>query len=131
MCKNWDNVLKKVEGRLKKWKWILPHMSFRGRTLVINNLASSMLWHRLSCVYPPVQLLTKIQAVLVDFFWDRLHWVPQSVLFLPKEEGGQGLIHLASRGAAFRLCFIQRLLVGPIDLVWRPLARTVLLSHCF
>ncbi|KAI3372190.1 hypothetical protein L3Q82_007029 [Scortum barcoo] len=38
------------------------------------------------------------EAVLVvDFFWDRLHWVPQSILFLPKEEGGQGLVHLASR----------------------------------
>ncbi|KAI3373012.1 hypothetical protein L3Q82_023446 [Scortum barcoo] len=46
-------------------------------------------------------LLSRIQAVLVDFFWDRLHWVPQSILFLPKEEGGQGLVHLASRGAAF------------------------------
>ncbi len=126
MCKNWDNALEKVEGRLKKWKWILPHMSFRGRTLVINNLVSSMLWHQLLCIDPPTQLLAKVQAILVDFFWDRMHWVPQSVLFLPKEEGGQGLIHLASRGAAFRLQFIQRFLVGPRDLVWRPLARTIL-----
>lgn len=27
-CKNLDNVLEMVEGRLKRWKWILPHMSF-------------------------------------------------------------------------------------------------------
>ncbi|KAI3375657.1 hypothetical protein L3Q82_003721 [Scortum barcoo] len=66
------------------------------------------------------------KRVLVDFFWDKLHWVPQSVLFLPKEEGGQGLVHLASRGAAFRLQFIQRLLSGPKDLVWRPLAYCIL-----
>lgn len=26
----------------------------------------------------------KIQAVLVDFFWGPLHWVPQSVLFLSR-----------------------------------------------
>ncbi|KAI3372192.1 hypothetical protein L3Q82_007049 [Scortum barcoo] len=45
-----------------------------------------------------------------------------------KEEGGQGLVHLASRGAAFRLQFIQRLLTGPADLVWRPAARAVLAS---
>ncbi|KAI3371742.1 hypothetical protein L3Q82_023599 [Scortum barcoo] len=60
----------------------------------------------------------------------RLHWLPQAVLFLPKEEGGQGLVHLASRGAAFfRLQFIQRLLLyGPQDLVWRPLAQLTLRS---
>ncbi len=68
VCRNWDNVLEKIEGRLKKWKWILPHMSFKGRVLVINNLASSMLWHRLMCVDPLPQLLAKIQAVLVNFF---------------------------------------------------------------
>lgn len=44
--------------------------------------------------------------------WDKLHWVPQAVLFLPKEEGG--------------LQFIQRLLYGPKDLVWRLLAHLVL-----
>lgn len=71
-------------------------------------------------------LLSQVQSILVDFFWDRLHWLPQAVLFLPKEEGGQGLVHLASRCAAFRLQFVQRLLYGPQDLVWRPLARLIL-----
>ncbi|KAF1378060.1 hypothetical protein PFLUV_G00185660 [Perca fluviatilis] len=103
-------------------------MSYRGRTLVINNLLASSLWHKLSCVDPPSNLLAKIQAVLVNFFWDKLHWIPQSVLFLPLEKGGQGLNHLASRGAAFRLQFLQRLLYGPKDLVWRPLAHWVLNS---
>lgn len=124
--KNWDNVLEKEEGRLKKWKWIFPKISFRGHVLIINNLAASMLWLWLYCVDSPVTLLAKVQALIVDCFRDRLRWVPQSVLFLPTEEGGKGLIHLASRGAAFRLQFIQRLLTGPSDLVWRPLARAVL-----
>ena len=75
---------------------------------------------------PLARLLARIQALLINFFWDCLHWVPQSVLFLPKEDGGQGLIHLASRGAAFRLCFIQRLRAGPADLVWRPIAQAML-----
>ena len=124
--KNWDNVLEKVKGRLGKWRWLLPKMSYRGRTLIANNLVSSSLWHRLACVNPPVPLLAKVQSVLVDFIWDKLHWVPQSVLFLPKEEGGQGLVHLASRGAAFRLQFIQRLLTGTKDTLWRPLSRCIL-----
>ena len=89
-------------------------------------LVSSSLWHRLAWVDPLVSLLFKIQLVLADFIWDKLHWVPQSVLFLPKEEGGQGLVHLASWGTAFCLQFIQRLLTGPKDTLWRPLSRCIL-----
>ncbi|KAK3557986.1 hypothetical protein QTP86_005623 [Hemibagrus guttatus] len=85
------------------------------RTRVFRMIAASSLWHKLACVDPPPNLLASIRALLVDFFWDGLHWIPQSVLHLPKEEGGQGLVQLASRTAAFRLQFLQRLLTGPKD----------------
>ncbi len=124
--KNWEGVIEKLEGKLKKWKWINSQLSFRGRVLIINNLVTSTLWHRLSCVDPPVGLLSRLQTILVNFFWDGLHWVPQSVLFLPKEEGGQGLVHLPSRHATFRLQFIQRFLTGPMDLVWRKMTEVIL-----
>ena len=45
--KNWEGVLEKVEGKLAKWRWLLPHMSYRGRVHIINNLVASTLWHRL------------------------------------------------------------------------------------
>ena len=124
--KNWEGVVDKVEAKLKKWKWLLPQMSYRGRVLVVNNLVASMLWHRLACMDPPSGLLVQLQTRIVDFFWDGLHWVPQGVLFLPREEGGQGLIHLASRTATFRLQFIQRFLTRPADLVWRDVASCIL-----
>ncbi|KAI4903179.1 hypothetical protein NFI96_002750, partial [Prochilodus magdalenae] len=124
--RNWDGVVEKMEGRLARWKWIRPQMSLRGRVLVINNLAASVLWHRLSCVDPPVGLLARLQAIMVDFFWDRLHWVAQGVLFQAKEEGGQGLVHLASRLATFRVQFIIKFLTGPVDLVWRKVASVIL-----
>ena len=28
--KKWDNVLEQVKGRLEKWRWPLPKMSYRG-----------------------------------------------------------------------------------------------------
>ena len=124
--KNWDGLLEKVKGRLKKWTWLLPQMSYRGRCLIINNLVASFLWHRLAVLDPPPNLLANMQALLIDFFWDRLHWLPQSVLYLPREEGGQGVVHLSSRGAAFRMHFIQRLLTGPENLTWRRVAYAIL-----
>ncbi|KAK3527698.1 hypothetical protein QTP86_034169, partial [Hemibagrus guttatus] len=109
-----------------RWKRLVPRMSYRGQMLVINNLAASFLWHKLACVDPPPNLLASIQALLVDNFWDGLHWIPQSVLHMPKEEWGQGLVQLASRTAAFCLQFLQRLLTGPKDLIWRLVAHGLL-----
>lgn len=124
--KNWEGAVEKMTGGLKKWRWIHGQLSFRGRVLVINSLVASMLWHRLSCVDPPVGLLSRLQTRLVDFFWERLHWVLQSVLFLPREEGGQGSIQISSRMSAFRLEFLQKYLTGDTDLVWREVASSIL-----
>ncbi|KAJ4946367.1 hypothetical protein JOQ06_024034, partial [Pogonophryne albipinna] len=71
VLRNWEDVIGKIEGKLSKWKWLLPQMSF-------------------------------------------------------KEEGGQGLIHLASRTATFRIQFLQRYLTGPADLVWRDVSSCIL-----
>ncbi len=38
MKKNWEGVLERFKGKLAKWKWLLPQMSYRGRALIINNL---------------------------------------------------------------------------------------------
>ncbi len=75
---------------------------------------------------PPAKLMAEIQAVVVDFFWDKLHWIPQSILYLPKEGGGQGLIHLQSRIATFRLHFLQRFLDGPVNVSWRAIGCIIL-----
>ncbi|KAK3508637.1 hypothetical protein QTP70_001184 [Hemibagrus guttatus] len=120
------NKRKKQEHVKGRWKRLVPRMSYRGQMLVINNLAASFLWHKLACVDPPPNLLASIQALLVDNFWDGLHWIPQSVLHMPKEEWGQGLVQLASRTAAFCLQFLQRLLTGPKDLIWRLVAHGLL-----
>lgn len=109
--KNWEGLLDEVQG------WLLAQLSCRGRTLIINNLVSSTLWHRLVCVKLPKGLLKEVQKSLLDFFWDVLHWLRQGVPYLPQEEeGGQGLIDITSRVAAFRLQSVLRLLYGPESL---------------
>lgn len=58
-------------------------MLYRGRLLVINNLIA-FLWHKLACVDPSPCLLAEM--LYGGALLDKLHWVPQSVLYLPKEE---------------------------------------------
>uniref|UniRef100_A0A3Q2ZXK0 Reverse transcriptase domain-containing protein n=1 Tax=Kryptolebias marmoratus TaxID=37003 RepID=A0A3Q2ZXK0_KRYMA len=122
--KNWENVEDKIKNKLSKWKWLHSQMSYRGRVLVLNNLVASQLWHKLAVLDPPSGLLAKIQAEMVEFFWSGRHWVPQSVLFLPREEGGQGLVHLASRTATVRIQFVQKYLTE--SPVWRDVASCIL-----
>lgn len=124
--KNFEGTVEKVKGRLDKWRFLLPKISYKGRILIINNLVASALLHRLACIDPPVDVLMKIQSMLIDFFWDRMHWVPKSVLYLSKDEGGLGLIHLQSRTAAFRLQYVQRLLQCSSELSWMGAACAIL-----
>ncbi len=97
MANNWDGVVEQVLGRLKRWSWIQPHLSYRGRVLVVNNLAASMLWHRLTVLDPPTGLFQLLQRHFVNFFWGGHHWLRPGFLNLPVFEGGQGLIDLVSK----------------------------------
>lgn len=53
---NFEGTVEKVKGRLDKWKFLLPKMSYKGCILIINNLVASTLWHRLACIDPPVDI---------------------------------------------------------------------------
>lgn len=108
--KNWEGVNDKICKRVSKWNWIVPQLSYRGRVLVINNLAASILWHKLIVLNPPDGFIKEIQRVLVNFFWNGQHWLRESVLYLQLSEGGQGLMDIKSKVAAFRLQIVKRLL---------------------
>ncbi len=69
--KNWEGLIEKVSGRLSKWRWLLPQLSYRGRVLVANNLAASILWHKTIVMEPPEEMVSTIQRTIVNFF---LEW---------------------------------------------------------
>ena len=128
MEKNWEGMEKKKAGWLQRWRRILPQLSYRGRVLVVKNLVASMLWHRAFVVDPPVSLLCMLQKTFVHLFWDGYHWLAPGVLSLPVADGGQGLIHLASKVSSMRLQMAQCLLYAPDSVLWVSFARSVM--HC-
>lgn len=93
---------------------------------MINNLAASMLWHRVTVLNPPKEMLTTIQKAFVDFFWNGHHWLIPGILYLPVAEGGQGLIHIESKILAMRLQTLQRLLYCSAHLRWVPFGLSIL-----
>ena len=80
--KNWEGVTEKIEGKLYKWKWLLAQMSFKGRVLVLNNLVASQLWHRLTCVDPPPNLLAQLQLWPAAFSDMQITWGWMLLCFL-------------------------------------------------
>lgn len=113
--RNWEGLVEKVCARLSSWKWLLPQLSYRGRVLIANNLIASMLWHKLMVVDPPGMLIDEIQRWIVNFFWSGQHWLRAAVLYLPVQEGGQGLIDIRARVTVFRLQAVQHLLYHKND----------------
>ncbi len=123
--KNWEGLLEKVCAKLSRWNWLLPQLSYRGRVLICNNLVASSLWHRMTILEPPEDLVRGIQKRLVDFFWSGQHWLKAAVLYLPRQEGGQGLIDIRARLRTFRMQTAQRLLYG-VDVSWAEVACALL-----
>ena len=46
--------------------------AYRGRTLIVNQLGASKLWHKFACFDPPMSLVNTLQKMLNDFFLARL-----------------------------------------------------------
>ena len=107
---NWEGMEDEISIKLDKWKPFARGLSLRGRTLVINLLSASKLWHRLNSVAVPDVIINAIQNKFVDFLWQGKHWVSKEMLYLPVNTGGQGLVHIISRIRDFRIQFVYRFL---------------------
>ncbi len=94
--------MEKVCAKLSRWNWLLPQLSYKGRVLICNSLVASSLWHRMTILEPPEDLVRRIQQRLVDCFWSGQHWLKAAVLYLPRQEGGQGVIDIRARLRTFR-----------------------------
>ena len=117
--------MQKACARMSRWQWLLSQVSFRGMVLILNNLVASSLWHKPAVLTPPEGFLRVFQTKMVNFFWSGQHWLRAVVLYLPLQEGGQGLMDVGSKVTAFRLQAAQRLLYER-DVSWRETACALL-----
>ena len=117
MKRNWENALEIVEGRVRK-EMDFPKLLYKGRVLVLNNLVSSCCGTGSHVSTPHLIYYPRCRLFWSMHFLDKRHWLPQSLLYLQKEE--VDILHLASRRATLRLEFISYR-----DVVWNPLACSI------
>lgn len=75
----------------------------QGKSFGLQQHCSLFLWHKMIVQEPPNELVEKILKRLVDYFWSSQHRLKASALFLPREEGVQGLVDIKSRLMTFGL----------------------------
>ena len=115
----WEPAVAKLEARLSAWS--RQSLSFQGKTVVINTLALSQIWH-LCHVFPiPRWASTRITKAVWSFFWSgKKDLVKQSTVCLPKSQGGFGVINFEQKAQAFALQRIKRYF-DPEQSKWKKL----------
>ncbi|KAI8521375.1 hypothetical protein Bbelb_011290 [Branchiostoma belcheri] len=108
----WLQRFAKFKDKLVQWKDRV--LTLFGKALVLNSLALATLWY-VAPVYPlPNSVRKKIEKAMFDFLWDgKTEMVKRETLYLPKEEGGLGLVSIQHKANALLLKSVKKALMDP------------------
>ena len=103
----WEPAVSNLESRLSAWAG--RQLSFQGKTVVINSLALSQVWH-LCHVFPvPFWAGKRINTAVWKFFWSgKRDLVARKTVSLPKAQGGFGVINFKDKADSFALQWLKR-----------------------
>ena len=108
---NWSKCKNKLQNTLSKWRGLAKRLSFKGRVLIANQLAASQTCHYIATLSPPSNVLSELQAMLVDFVWPtKRHYLNKQTTFEKPDSGGLGLVCLQARMLTFRFKQIQNVI---------------------
>ena len=118
---NWKERQSKFTATLQFWG--ARALSFSGKVMVANALATAKLWYIASVFLPPESVLKQLTAALCKFVWNnRAELVSRQTLFLPPEEGGWGLVDVTTKAQCLYARTFSDILTKP-DCPWVQLAR--------
>ena len=108
---NWDCKVKKITNIINAW--IHRDLSYKGKTLVINDLLTSTLWYCATSLSISSWAVKQIEQGIYCFFWSgKKPLVNRDILALPLEEGGFNIVRLNSKIQALRLNTLRRIILG-------------------
>ena len=103
----WEPAVAKLEKRLTAWSG--RQLSFQGKTVIINTLALSQIWHLCHVFVIPKWAEKRINKVIWSFFWSgKRDLVARTTVTLPKSQGGFGVINYSLKAEAFAAQWIKR-----------------------
>ena len=91
---NWNFRIKKLAKRLESWKF--RTLSLKRKSMIINTLTLSGLWHTGSVVPLPAWAEKRINRIIFDFLWSgKNEQIKRAVSYLPYELGGLKVVNVA------------------------------------
>jgi len=109
ITENWEKRIDTCIKILKQWS--KRKLTYRGKILVANTLASSSLWYTLSVTSMPDNYVIKVKNAIINFFWsDKKHLIKYSVITNYIRDGGLNLIDIDIKKGAFRLKWVKKIM---------------------
>jgi len=104
-----DDLTAKIEAQVNFFK--IRKISLYGRANVANTIILSKLWHVLRLTPLPKATINKLSSIIFQYIVDekRLH-IKKDVFYLPKNEGGLGLLHVGVQQQTLQMRYITALL---------------------
>ncbi|CAO0798869.1 unnamed protein product [Mucor circinelloides] len=109
-------------------------VSIYGKANIANTMILSKLWHVIRIVPLPLDVLKQLKSIIYQFVMSGLF--PQlkgNSFFLPRDQGGLGLIDIASQQHALQFRYIRTLLQGNAGLIpdftYQLMVNALRLSH--
>ena len=125
---NWNICLSQIEKQTQQLS--RRHLSLRGKAILLNSLILSKITF-LSNVFPiSTTLQQKIESIIFKHIWQfhKTEPIARKTLFLPKHQGGIGLIHPQYHSLAMRLKHFLKLKEKTNQETWIILTRYNLAS---
>ena len=99
---NWNAKLTKLSSILGLWKQ--RDLSFIGRSLIVNVLGASRLWHVAKVLAPPSWVNDKFKSLVWPFIWNgKMENVSRDRCCAPAKTGGLNVINFRTKCVCLRL----------------------------
>ena len=105
---NWDSKLKVMQSLIQRWQ--MRNISIYGKIIIAKTFLLSLWTNVLQCIALPDSILKTIDCYIFKFIWQKKYSnnkafekIKRSVLCLPIDQGGLGMISVADQQAVFYL----------------------------
>lgn len=110
-------VTNKINVCLNTYNATLKGLSLKTRTIVLNYLVASSIWHILKAHTPNEGILKSLQSKIVNHIRLGRRWLPEATLYPVSIEGGLGLVCIPAKVKSFHLKSLQSILCNRNTLI--------------
>ena len=121
---NYESKISKIKTILNIWKQ--RNLSLKGKIIIINNLAASILVYPLSIIDTPDTIIEQVDKLFFDFLWaNKPSKISRNTIIREIDNGGLKMIDIKSKMKSLKFSWITRALAKP-DSTWKLILDDIL-----